>query len=179
LLDMGLGNAATMGDVVYSGTLGPITTTFANTVYLIKQNSLDFIYGRSYFEFLLRTPPEFLYPDRPKDYATIFANYGLSSGGGFFELAEAYLNFGIFGAFIVPMVITFLISFLYFRLKRGGGLFYIFALSSLLCIWMRGAWYQTFAYYKSFIAAALLYCFLHVLATLFSATFARRNAAII
>lgn len=177
LLDMGLGNAAVMGDVVYSGTLGPITTTFANTVYLVQQNELDFIYGRSYLEFFLRSPPEFLYPDRPLDYATIFPQYGLSSGGGFFELAEAYLNFGLVGAFIMPLLITFVISFLYFQTKRGAGLFYVFALSSLLAIWMRGAWYQTFAYYKSFLAAALLFCAIHFIASIVSATLRRRAPA--
>lgn len=97
LLDMGLGNAALMPDVVYAGTLGPIATTFANVVALFRWGEVDFIYGVSYFDFLLRTPPEFIYPDRPQDYAAMFADYGLSSGGGFFELAEAYLNFGPLG----------------------------------------------------------------------------------
>lgn len=166
LFDMGLGNAATMSDVVYSGTLGPITTTFANTVYLIKDNSLSFIYGQGYLDFILRTPPQFLYPDRPKDYALMFPDYGLSSGGGFFELAEAYLNFGVFGAFLMPFLISVSISFIYFRAQKSSGIFYVFALSSILCVWLRGAWYQTFAYYKSFISASLLFFVVHVIATI-------------
>lgn len=174
MLDLGLGNAAAMSDVIYSGTLGPIATTFANTVYLVDQNAIDFLYGRSYLEFIPRTAPEFLYPERPLDYALIFPHYSLSSGGGFFELAEAYLNFGLAGAFLMPLLITFVISHFYFQLKRGAGLFYVFALSSLLCIWMRGAWYQTFAFYKSFIGAAMLFCLVHLVATILSTVFQRR-----
>lgn len=157
VINQGLGNAAVMDNVIYSGTLGPISTTLANTIYLLKNETIDFIYGNSYIDYILRTPPEFLYPDRPKDYATMFSNFNLSAGGGFFELAEAYLNFGIIGAFIVPFVLSLVISIIYLNAKRNNGIFAIFALSSILCIWIRGAWYQTFAYYKSFISATILF----------------------
>src|SRR5450830_988404 len=170
MFDMGLGNATVIPGVVYSGTLGPIATTFANVIALFNRNSLDFLYGSSYFDYLLRTPPEFLYPDRPLDYATMFPQYGLSSGGGFFGLAEAYLNFGLVGAFIVPLSISFIIAFVYFRAQKNFGIFYIFVLSSILCVWVRGSWYQTFAFYKSFVSAISLYCVIHSLAILLART---------
>lgn len=167
LLDMGLGNAALMPDVIYAGTLGPIATTFANVVALFRWGEVDFIYGSSYLDFLLRTPPEFLYPDRPKDYAAMFTDYGLSSGGGFFELAEAYLNFGPVGAVVIPFCISFVIARFYQRALTQMNLFYVFALSSLLSVWLRGSWYQTFAFYKSFVAALVMYVVIHIAAVLF------------
>ena len=168
LLDMGLGNAALMPDVIYAGTLGPIATTFANVVALFRWGEVDFIYGISYFDFLLRTPPEFIYPDRPQDYAAMFADYGLSSGGGFFELAEAYLNFGPLGAVVVPFGISFVIARFYSRALTQLNLFYIFALTSLLSVWLRGGWYQTFAFYKSFVSALIMYAVIHTVAVLFN-----------
>lgn len=157
VINMGLGNAAIMDNVVYSGTLGPITTTFANTVFLGENGLISFLYGSGFTDYLLRTLPAFLYPERPQDLAYIFQDYGLSSGGGFFELAEAYLNFGILGAALVPLLISLAISCAYAYAKKGANLYRFFALTSLLCVWLRGAWYQTFAYYKSFISATILF----------------------
>lgn len=166
LLDMGLGNAAILPGVVYSGTLGPIATTFANVVALFERHSVSLLYGQGYLDYILRTPPEFLYPDRPKDFATMFVDYGLSSGGGFFELAEAYLNFGLIGVFIAPFAISFIISGVYSRAIQRQNIFYVFALSSILCVWLRGSWYQTFAFYKSFVSGLVLYLIIHSLALL-------------
>lgn len=166
MLDMGLGNAAALPDVIYAGTLGPIATTFANVIALFHWGEVDFIYGTSYVEFLLRTPPEFLYPDRPQDYALMFTSHELSSGGGFFELAEAYLNFGLLGAAVIPFCISFIIALFYSRALIQTNLFYVFALSSLLSVWLRGAWYQTFAFYKSFISALVMYAVIHTAAVL-------------
>lgn len=166
LLDMGLGNAAAMPGVVYSGTLGPIATTFANVVALFEWGQIDHLYGSGYVDYLLRIPPEFLYPDRPEDYATMFPAYGLSSGGGFFELAEAYLNFGLLGAVLVPFCISYTIAHFYSKALTGVNIFYIFALSSILSVWLRGSWYQTFAFYKSFISGLTMFLVIHGVALL-------------
>ncbi|MBN9227208.1 MULTISPECIES: O-antigen polysaccharide polymerase Wzy [Legionella] len=167
VINMGLGNAAIMDHVVYSGTLGPITTTFANTVYLIENGLISFLYGSGFVDYIWRTLPSFLYPERPQDLAYIFQDYGLSSGGGFFELAEAYLNFGMWGAALVPLCISLAISCVYTYAKNGASLYRFFALSALLCVWLRGAWYQTFAYYKSFISATLLFLILSFICALY------------
>lgn len=164
MFSMGLGNAAAMNNVVYSGTLGPITTTFANTIFLLQERSLDFLHGGSYVDYILRTPPQFMYPDRPEDYAAIFEKFGLSAGGGFFELSEAYLNFGFVGLFFVPLVISLMISLFHGKVKAHSGLFSVFMLASVLCVWIRGTWYQTFAFYKSMVSAVILFAILHGLA---------------
>lgn len=178
LFNMGLGNAAVMSDVVYSGTLGPIATTFSNIVYLMREGAIDVIYGQGYFDYILRTPPEFVYPGRPKDYATMFPDYGLTSGGGFFELAEAYLNFGLLGTFFVPLLITAFIAYFYSTVKWNRGIFYVFALSSILCVWLRGSWYQTFAFYKSFISAALLFLLVHGMAVILMGKWKSKQGAV-
>lgn len=175
LLDMGLGNAAIMPGVVYSGTLGPIATTFANVVALFERGQVNMLYGSGYVDYLLRTPPEFLYPDRPQDYALMFPAYGLSSGGGFFELAEAYLNFGLLGALVVPFLISFVIANFYSKALSRKNIFYIFALSSILCVWLRGSWYQTFAFYKSFISGLAIFMVIHVVAVLMTSNRRQRH----
>ena len=62
------------GDIVRFGTVSPISTTFANTVWLVDSKTIDLTLGKSYFEYILRTPPEFLYPNRPIDYSWIFVS---------------------------------------------------------------------------------------------------------
>lgn len=139
-------------------TLSAIDTTVANTIYLVQNGQVDFLYGKSFLEFIPRTPPEFLYPDRPQDYAWMFQDYGLVACGGFHELAEAYLNFGIAGAFFVPLVLSFLISKAYWGACMYQTVWRYFLLFSFVGIWMRGTWYQIFAFYKTFITAIILFC---------------------
>lgn len=138
-------------------TLSAIGTTVANMVYLIQNGQVDFLYGRTFLEYIPRTPPEFIYPDRPVDYAWMFQDYGLEACGGFHELAEAYLNFGIAGAFFVPLILSFLISKAYWGACVHQTVWRYFLLFSFLGIWMRGTWYQIFAFYKTFITAIILF----------------------
>ncbi len=149
------------GDHVYQiSTLSSIGTTVANTVYLVQNGQVDFLYGRTFLEYIPRTPPEFIYPDRPVDYAWMFQEYGLVAVGGFHELAEAYLNFGVAGAFIVPLILSFLISKAYWGACVHQTIWRYFLLFSFVGIWMRGTWYQIFAFYKTFITVVILFgCF--------------------
>lgn len=141
-------------------TLSAIDTTVANTIYLIQNGQVDFLYGQTFLEFILRTPPEFLYPDRPRDYAWMFQDYGLVACGGFHELAEAYLNFGVAGVFFVPLILSFLISKAYWGACVYQTAWRYFLLFSFIGIWMRGTWYQIFAFYKTFLTAIILFgCF--------------------
>jgi oligosaccharide repeat unit polymerase len=151
------------GIMFYQGTVNDIATTFSGIIMMLKQNMIDFYYGSSYFEYILRTPPKSLYPGRPEDLAWIFEKHGLSSGGGFFELAEAYLNFGVLGAFIVPFIISFLFAYAYkqFTINKYS-IFHSLLLFSLLSGLMRGILYQTFTLYKSIVTGFLLYSVLYL-----------------
>lgn len=145
------------GDAVQLGTISPIATTFSNTVFLIEHGVINHTFGRSYWEWLLRIPPEVLYPGRPKDYALMFEDLGLMSGGGFFELAEVYMNFGLLGALVVPGIISYVLArVFYFALHRQTMLSY-FALFALLAVFLRGTWYQTFAFFRAMMVCLIAY----------------------
>ena len=146
-------------DAYQFGTVSPIATTFANSVYLIDSNSMHLLFGKSFLEFIPRTPPEFMYPGRPVDYAWVFEMYGLSAGGGIFELAEAYLNFGLIGALIVPFIISYLMARAFYNAMCKQTALSYFLLFSFLGMFLRGTWYQIFAFYKSFLTAIILFMF--------------------
>lgn len=145
-----------INDVFALSTFSPIATTFANTVYAVQHGLAEHLWGRSYLEYIPRTPPEFLFPGRPADYAWIFTRWRLAAGGGFFELAEVYFNFGPVGALFVPGTISFVVAGLYFKAASQRSKSALYLLFGILSIFLRGALYQTFAYYKAFVTAFLL-----------------------
>lgn len=141
---------------LFLGTISGLSSSFASLVHMIQNNVLEYGYGISYFEYILRTPPEFLYPERPADMSSVFDQYGYTTIGGFSEITEAYYNFGIFGAMIIPGVITYLFKRFLDKAYAGGFLNYVFIIS-IISVFFRGALYQTFAYYKALIAGVIVY----------------------
>ena len=155
------------GILFYQGTINDIATTFSGIIMMLEENMINFYYGSSYFDYILRIPPAFIYPDRPQDLAWIFVNNGLTSGGGFFELAEAYLNFGVMGVLIVPFIISFLFGygyklFIYNKYSLLGSMLLFGLLSSFL----RGILYQSFALYKSVITGFIIIMFFFLIRAL-------------
>jgi hypothetical protein len=146
-------------DSISLGTISPISTTFSNIVFLIDSGKLEYSFGRSYWEWFLRIPPEILYPDRPVDYSWIFESFGLIAGGGFFELAEVYMNFGIIGALFIPGLISFIIAKSYFFVLTRQTMLSYFLLFGFLAVFLRGTWYQTFAFVRALQVCILLYLF--------------------
>jgi hypothetical protein len=67
---------------------------------------------------------------------------------------------------LVPFAISFVIAKIYSKALIGVNILYIFALSSILSVWLRGSWYQTFAFFKSFITGLIMYLLIHTVATL-------------
>lgn len=140
---------------LHVSTLSNITATFtgfiwlADTGYVVEP-------ARTYLGYVLRIPPEFAYPDRPVDLAWVFPEVGQTSGGGTFELGEAYLTLGVFGVALVPAAISAVFGYLARRLHRSPHSIVTFVLlCALLAVFSRGAWYQSFAYFKSFITGAI------------------------
>lgn len=150
------------GILFYQGTINDIATTFSGTIYMIQNHITDYYYGSSYLDYILRTPPKFLYPDRPEALAWIFVNNGFTSGGGFFELAEAYLNFGVVGVFIVPFFISFLLGYAYkLFVNNKYSIYYSILLFSFLSGFMRGLLYQSFTFYKATVTGFIIYMVLY------------------
>lgn len=128
---------------------------------------IDLYYGSSYFDFLLRTPPQFIYPDRPKELSWIYLDYGMTTGGGFYELAEAYLNFGLIGVFIIPTIISFILSFSYkMFLMNKYSVYHSIVFFALIVSFMRGELYQSFVFYKGIVTAIVMIIILYILYTL-------------
>ncbi len=142
--------------ILFFGTISGIATSFANILDMVDVGQIELQFGGSYWDYILRVPPYFLYPDRPLDLALIFENYGYESIGGVFEIAEAYFNFGLIGSFFIPFFISLIFGGIYTRALKGGK-FYFFLLLGLLSVFPRGAWYQTFAYFKALLTAAILF----------------------
>jgi hypothetical protein len=149
-------------------TIGPVSATFYRALVDIDDNVHDYMYGSSYIDFIPRTLPEFIYPDRPR---AIVWNH--SAQGGIFSLAEAYLNFGACGCLIVPLVISFLLSryvcgrVLFLRDPSWWELGWYGLLTAAL---VRGIWYQVFTVYKSWIATLILWQLVCLIVS-----FSRRN----
>lgn len=159
------------------GTFADIASTFYNTVGLYDDGLVKPLLGRSYLEYIPRTLPEFLYPDRPKDLSGLFENVGLTSGGGFFELAEAYLNFGSLGCVIVPFSITYLIAQCHINAHRHRGVTTIMLYMFVVSMFLRGIWYQTFVFYKATITWLFLELFVAMSIAILSALLLRRRVA--
>jgi len=153
--------------IYHAGTISSMATTFSNTLHMIDHNIINFEYGKTYFDYLLRSPPEFMYPDRPVDLAWMFQDHGYAAIGGFFELAEAYLNFGILGCLAIPFLISFLMGICYRKALMGKFLWFMI-LVALLAFFFRGAWYQTFAYYKGALTGLVMFLLFVSVKDLFS-----------
>jgi hypothetical protein len=122
--------------------------------------SEPFLLGSNYFDFLLRTPPGFLGLARPEALAWQMdvAGYRMAQGG-IFEVAEAYWSFWYFGAFFVPLIITWSITWF---LKQGlvrqrNWFFFSCGYCALMLMSPRGIWYQTFAYWRVFTVLIVMY----------------------
>ncbi len=142
------------------GTFADIAGTFYNAVGLIDDRIVKPLLGLSYLSYIPRTFPEFLYPGRPRDLALIFENYGLTTGGGMFELAEAYINFGVAGCVIVPAIITYLIARVSRNAEADSGFTGLMLYLLVFSLFLRGTWYQTFAFYKTMVAWVVLEFFI-------------------
>lgn len=142
--------------IYHAGTISGIAITFANIIHMIDYSVINFSYGSTYFDYFLRTPPEFLYPSRPVDPSWMFGDLGYDAIGGFFELAEAYYNFGVVGCLVIPFIISAIIAGSYKR-ALSGRLFWLFIFAGLLSVFPRGAWYQSFAFYKSLFTGMFMF----------------------
>lgn len=163
-----LTSGSSSGILLYQGTLNDLATTFSGIIYLVEQYGFSHLYGSSYFDWLARTPPEFLYPDRPRDLAWLFYDNNFSSGGGFFELSEAFYNFGFLGAAIVPFFISFILA-LSLKLYRNNSysILHFVVLAGFMSSLLRGALYQSFAYYKASVTVVILYIIILLISDVF------------
>jgi hypothetical protein len=145
-----------------SSTYGNLAAGFSGTIEAIRVGDLKYALGGSYLDYFGRTFPAFVYPDRPESLAHLLPSlYGNSAGGGgYTEMAEIYLNFGLVGFLFIPGIISYTIGFSYnyyirnyktFRLTPQILLFF-----SLISVYIRGLSYQTFSFYRGITAVLFI-----------------------
>jgi len=142
------------------GTMNNLSLSVATVIYAIENNDINYRFGSTYFDYLPRTPPSFIYPDRPKSLSWLSDDLygGGGAGGGFNEMAESYLNFGVFGSLIIPGLISFFLSYSFKQfLVNRYNVFRSLLFLSFLSVYFRGMLYQTFSLYKTLVTALILY----------------------
>jgi hypothetical protein len=122
--------------------------------YKIKEQG--YLLGASYIDWIPRTLPSFLYPNRPNDIAfQMHYNGDWFGWGGVHEVAEAFWNFGIFGVVFVPFIFSLVLNLLGKKLLNSRSLY-----SAIPLVWLimlpRYIWYQSFGFYKSTIVLYIL-----------------------
>lgn len=141
-------------------TVGDIASTFYMTVGLVDKKALPMLYGRSYLEYIPRTLPKFIYPNRPADLAWVFPSAGERSGGGFFALGEAYMNFGVFGCVVIPFIFSFLLGKVSIKCISSGRVVWFFFHIYVMSVLLRGMWHGNFTLYKSLFTWMLIEMFI-------------------
>lgn len=143
------------GYVVFNMNTASMTIGTLNVIpYKINENG--YLFGKSYFDWIPRTLPEFILKNRPEGPEFHMNHNGIWFGwGGIHEVAEAYWNFGYIGVIIVPFIISYLLNSFGKSLMRSSLL-----LATIPVVWLitmpRWIWYQNFALYKSTITMLII-----------------------
>ena len=161
-------------DMLNLETGNQILGTFYAVVANLQLGYRDYLFGGSYFDYLLRTPPDFLGIPRPQDLAwDMYIDGFAMAQGGVFELAEAYFNFGFLGVIFVPMAISYFFGALLRRAVTSGyacpfyaTFFVAFGLHA-----PRSVWYQTFSYYR----LVTVYVVIYLMAGIIAKSFVRKR----
>jgi len=124
-----------------------------------------YLLGASYVDYLLKIPPAFFGLDRPAGLDTMTEINGLiMSQGGIFELAEAYWNFGLFGCFFVPLIISSIQANLLLKGIKNHSIFFLVCYMVPGFMAFRAIWYQNFSYFRQATILILLFLVLFLFA---------------
>jgi hypothetical protein len=134
---------------VIISTPGNVAVSLYQLLGAIKDGSTEFQLGKSYIDYIPRTLPAFIYPDRPKDFGIENINLGL---GSLYFLTEAYANFGLLGVGIISVVMGWMCGVATNRLRAGSTFPSIFMFLIVYSLLIRVTWYQFFGLYKSLLS---------------------------
>lgn len=117
-----------------------------------------YLWGESYFNYLLIAPPAFLGLSRPLglEWWTDI-NGEIMSMGGIFEVAEAYWNFGLIGCFLVSFLISYAFGWLLKRGLKYNNYFYLTWYLVYGFMGFRAIWYQNFSYFRIMTVMLVVY----------------------
>lgn len=153
--------------VAKDGTLFFNLDTASSTVgtfhvaYINVHNLNNMLYGKSYIDWIPRTLPSFLYPNRPQSLAWQMTIDGTQFAmGGVQDIAEQYWNFGRLGVVFISFIIAYGVGILSLTFIQKNPFFI-----AIPFVWLatlpRWHWYQTFTLYKGFLTILILVFFLH------------------
>lgn len=133
---------------IQTSTFGDIAATLYDSIALVQSKAVTLMNGQTYLDYIPRTLPAFISPERPRDLSLIFYDFLIPQGGGIFELTEAYFNFGDWGCLLIPLLISFIIGFFIESGKRSASLPIYVLIGCLSAAIFRGTLYQTFVFYR-------------------------------
>lgn len=133
-------------------TLGDVAGTLYELVGRHTQGEQEYLFGKTYAQYLLRIFPQAVYPDRPRDLDFVTKNPGAVSGGSFYELAEAFVNFGMLGAILVPAIWTWVMGRIHWIATQNKSYYALVAYGISGVLLFRGTWYQNFSFFKAALA---------------------------
>lgn len=140
-------------DQVSLSTTAAVAYSLTATVGLVRSGTLDFAQGRTFRDYIFRTLPESITPNRPRDLAFLIGELAQTRGG--VHLAgEAFFNFGPLGAYFFAVLIAVFI--LWLESKAKDPYFAAVALS-LVIMAPRVVWYGNIYLYKLLLFCALMY----------------------
>lgn len=137
-----------------SMALGTLYAAIVN----VETGLTGLLWGSSYFDWILKIPPQFIGLPRPKglEWGASIGNQVMSQGG-IFEVSEAYWNFGLVGCFVISFLVSYLISYLLRKGLRNSNLFMLTWYLVMGFMSLRGIWYQNFTYFRVFSVMILIY----------------------
>ena len=120
-----------------------------SAIVQVREGYTGLLLGKSYFNYLLISPPALLGLPRPLGLEW-FTNIGgqLMSLGGIFEVAEAYWNFGLFGCFSVSFGLSYFFAWLLRRGVLHNNYFFLVWYFVFGIHGFRSIWYQNFSYFR-------------------------------
>ncbi|MDO9318878.1 MAG: hypothetical protein Q7V56_11845 [Gammaproteobacteria bacterium] len=131
-----------------------------SAIVQVREGYTGLLFGESYFNYLLISPPAFLGFPRPLglEWATE-VNGTMMTQGGIFEVAEAYWNFGLIGCFIVSFVISYFFGWILRRGLEFNNYFYLTWYIVYGLHGFRSIWYQNFGYFRLMTVMLVIYMF--------------------
>lgn len=151
--------------LIYMSTANQVMGTFYGFIGKINTtHEIGYLWGESYFNYLLIAPPGFLGFSRPLglEWSTDIGGERMSQGG-VFEVAEAYANFGLLGCFLISFVVSFCIQrLLCLAVKKKSSYFLLWYLVSVF-MFARSIWYQNFSFFRIATVFVAIYYPLHFL----------------
>jgi hypothetical protein len=150
-----LGGSERTDIAVAISTVGPAVYALTASVGLIEDDVIEYQYGRTYVDYLLRTfPSNWPLPfDRPDDIALLLMREAQTLGGVHFG-GEAYINFGIYGAYFFAFLYGLFLSWVFVR-SRHSVLFATLN-ATLLMLAPRIVWYGNIYLYKTLVLILLI-----------------------